>query len=224
MPPHGILSSQMRASILPTASDNRVSPPPHPRLARRPPCSYYYNRRTRVPRWTLPKTATYVPDPDRPAGYRIFALATAADVVVNRRSNNNFTNDDDDKNNSNDNINSNNGGNGQNSGGNDYDDGNNKSRDRADGKVAVAVASRDEDTAASGPPAAAWRLQREAGPNAATAPADGLVTSGRVRRGDVSHVGMEAEICLGGSRESAAPAREPLAVELLKSSTASRER
>eukprot|EP00903_Cladosiphon_okamuranus_P007711 g7472.t2 len=44
---------------------------------------YYYNRRTRVPRWTLPPTATYVPDPQRPAGYRIFALATTA-VSVNR--------------------------------------------------------------------------------------------------------------------------------------------
>lgn len=38
--------------------------------------SYYYNRRTRVPRWTLPPSATYVPDPSRPAGYRIWALST----------------------------------------------------------------------------------------------------------------------------------------------------
>ncbi|CAM9577966.1 unnamed protein product, partial [Scytosiphon promiscuus] len=37
---------------------------------------YYYNRRTRVPRWTLPPTATYVQDPTRPAGYRIYAVAT----------------------------------------------------------------------------------------------------------------------------------------------------
>ncbi|CAM9432513.1 unnamed protein product, partial [Laminaria digitata] len=37
---------------------------------------YYYNRRTRVPRWTLPPTATYVPDPTGPSGYRIFSVET----------------------------------------------------------------------------------------------------------------------------------------------------
>ncbi|CAN0002839.1 unnamed protein product, partial [Ectocarpus sp. 4 AP-2014] len=47
---------------------------------------YYYNRRTRVPRWTLPPTATYVPDPSRPAGYRIFALAATMNINVGDKS------------------------------------------------------------------------------------------------------------------------------------------
>lgn len=50
------------------------------------PRSYYYNRRTRVPRWTLPPTATYVPNHGQPAGYRIFALATPA-VSLNNNNN-----------------------------------------------------------------------------------------------------------------------------------------
>ncbi|CAN0554839.1 unnamed protein product, partial [Ectocarpus sp. 12 AP-2014] len=48
--------------------------------------SYFYNRRTRVPRWTLPPTATYVPDPNRPAGYRIFALAAAVNINTGDKS------------------------------------------------------------------------------------------------------------------------------------------
>ncbi|CAM9838724.1 unnamed protein product [Ectocarpus sp. 6 AP-2014] len=47
---------------------------------------YYYNRRTRVPRWTLPPTATYVPDPNRPAGYRIFALAATVNIKIGDKS------------------------------------------------------------------------------------------------------------------------------------------
>ncbi|CAN0068070.1 unnamed protein product, partial [Ectocarpus sp. 8 AP-2014] len=47
---------------------------------------YYYNRRTRVPRWTLPPTATYVPDPNRPAGYRIFALAATVNINIGDKS------------------------------------------------------------------------------------------------------------------------------------------
>ncbi|CAN0533571.1 unnamed protein product, partial [Ectocarpus sp. 12 AP-2014] len=47
---------------------------------------YYYNRRTRVPRWTLPPTATYVPDPNRPAGYRIFALAATVNINMGDKS------------------------------------------------------------------------------------------------------------------------------------------
>lgn len=52
-----------------------VQPPPLIQFYSRTFCaSYYYNRRTRVPRWTLPSTATYVPDTSRPSGYRIFII------------------------------------------------------------------------------------------------------------------------------------------------------
>lgn len=39
-----------------------------------------------MPRWTLPPTATYVPDPNRPTGYRIFALAATVNINIGDKS------------------------------------------------------------------------------------------------------------------------------------------
>lgn len=76
----------VKNSHVPTASSSNLPPPLRSNRPARA-LSYYYNRRTRVPRWTLPPMATYVPDPQRPAGYRIFALATTAISVKKNNAN-----------------------------------------------------------------------------------------------------------------------------------------
>lgn len=60
-------------------------PVPHGR--NKTPRRYYYNRRTRVPRWTLPPNTVYLPDDTRKFGYRIFSLGPAdtdADALGSR--------------------------------------------------------------------------------------------------------------------------------------------